>query len=111
MSIGCCAWFCACPSYLPPRYKLAYRKQHFKSEPIKKTLMPRWPEHWLSLGYVCQSDAKKVCIKVEDWDRFTDNDFMGRVSFPAGCCFMAGPGEHTWSMPLQRRCVNVCVSV
>jgi hypothetical protein len=39
--------------------------------------------------------------QVEDWDRFSGNDFIGRVAIPAAALFAAGPGEHKYTLSLQ----------
>jgi len=84
-----------------PYYKFQFRKCRYKSEYKKKSLNPRWAPRELGLGYICASDVKPIKIKLWDYDKFTEKDFMGKVKVPAACFFQLGPGRHSIVLPLR----------
>jgi len=78
-----------------PFVEIKYRKQKGKSDVVRKTLSPSWSHPaQLQLHHIDLSEAKKVKISVWDWDRFTGNDFMGRVKIPGAALVNLGPGSH-----------------
>jgi hypothetical protein len=55
--------------------------QVYKSEVIQNTLDPIWPQFSLRVEDLCDSDYHKL-LKIEcfDWDRHTNDDFIGSVT-------------------------------
>ena len=51
-----------------------------KSEVIKKTLDPDWIAFTLPMG----TEEDKLRVKCFDWDKFSNNDLIGEVSFTLG---------------------------
>lgn len=77
-----------------PLYTLSYKKLLYKSEHQKETLSPVWATTTgsiLNLGIISAADFKKVVVKVEDWDRFSSNDFLGKLVVPVCMFFPADP--------------------
>lgn len=82
-----------------PYVDVAYQKKRTKSAVIKKNLNPVWNLPAMDLGNVIESENKAVKITVWDYD-ITSDDFMGVIRIPAASLHKAGPGTHSWWMPL-----------
>lgn len=50
----------------------------------------------------CRADAHGVWyFQIWDWDKFTDDDFMGMVRLCVGGMCQEGPGTHTTWLPVS----------
>lgn len=82
-----------------PYADVRYHKKRVKTDVIKKNLNPVWNMPAMDLGNIIESENKAVKISIWDYDIACD-DFMGVIRIPAAAMHMAGPGTHTWWMPL-----------
>lgn len=55
----------------------------------------------MDLGYITAADMRKLKVKVEDYDRFSANDFMGKLDLPVATFFALGLGVHDVWVSLQ----------
>ena len=49
---------------------------------------------------ITASTPHKLSVTVLDYDRWSANDFMGKIHFPVAALFTAGPGTHDVWVPL-----------
>ncbi len=70
-----------------------------------------WKEHVVDLRRITAAMQRKLKIKVEDWDRFSANDFMGKINLPVCALVSAGPGTHEFWVPLARSAKHASAGV
>ena len=71
----------------------------------------RWSEHWIDAGYITAATPKKIKVKVEDWDRFSSNDFLGKLSLPICAFYAGGLGVRDYWIPLAKSRKHMTSSV
>ncbi|GMH36837.1 hypothetical protein BSKO_04710 [Bryopsis sp. KO-2023] len=83
-----------------PYLKIFYRGKQYKSEVITGTLHPTFNMKALPIGEVVECDDDEIEVQVWDWDRLTEDDFMGMVRLCVGGIVQKGPGVHDVWLPL-----------
>lgn len=84
-----------------PYLKIFYRGKFFKSEIQYATLEPKYNFAPLDIGEVVECDDDIIEIQVWDWDKLTEDDFMGMVRICVGGVCQLGAGEHDTWLPVS----------
>lgn len=84
-----------------PYFTMKFRGKTYKSPHINKTLEPIWDTPFFELGLLMETEPKAVKIEVFDFDRMSNDDFMGMIELRGSALFNLGPGVHKMDFRLE----------
>ena len=67
---------------------------------MEQSLCPKWEEKRFVMGTIIEADTRLLEIFIFDYDRFSEDDFMGVIRVTARELYGLGLGEHTYWFPL-----------
>eukprot|EP01119_Soliformovum_irregulare_P013041 TRINITY_DN3438_c0_g1_i1.p1 TRINITY_DN3438_c0_g1~~TRINITY_DN3438_c0_g1_i1.p1 ORF type:complete len:195 (+),score=65.14 TRINITY_DN3438_c0_g1_i1:80-586(+) len=78
-----------------PYCKIKLESQEYKTKTIKKSLNPKWDQDY---EFFVTERRAELEIHVFDWDRFSKDEFMGRMSLKIGNMKDGETAEHWYKL-------------